>query len=266
MYFSVIGVLLLCGGAFSHTYHLGACPIVEPMPGFEMNQMLGVWYVIQKTSTASHCITYNFTKTDEPGKYQIEQISQHFILGLTPLKHDYRYTGTLTVPDPAVPARMKVRFPLSVAGSASYTVMATDYSTYAAIFTCQKLAFAHRRSATILSRTKELDRIYVDKMRAKLSSYGVDPYDLSLISQSECPKHPNGTTDGVNININPDTFSSQSIGTAVRNTGEVIADGVEYVVTAGKKVYNKVASSKEDLTESPSGNARSLDADAEWLP
>lgn len=52
-----------------------------------------------------------------------------------------------------------------VAGSASYTVMATDYSTYAAIFTCQKLAFAHRRSATILSRTKELDRIYVDKVR-----------------------------------------------------------------------------------------------------
>ena len=52
--------------------------------------MLGVWYVIQKTSTASHCITYNFTRTDEPGTYQLEQLSQHFILGLTPLKHDYR--------------------------------------------------------------------------------------------------------------------------------------------------------------------------------
>lgn len=52
-----------------------------------------------------------------------------------------------------------------VAGSATYTVMATDYTKYAAVFTCQKLAFAHRRSATILSRTKELDRIYVDKVR-----------------------------------------------------------------------------------------------------
>ncbi|RVE53973.1 hypothetical protein evm_001376 [Chilo suppressalis] len=261
-----LGILFAAlGGASAHSYHLGACPVVEPMPGFEMNKLLGVWYVIQKTSTASHCITYNFTKTQEPRKYELEQVSQHFILGLTPLKHDYRYTGILTVPDPAVPARMKIRFPLSVAGSASYTVIATDYNTYAAIFTCQKLAFAHRRSATILSRSKELDRMFVDKMRTKLSSFGVDPYDLSIISQSGCPQHANGT--GVNINIDPDTFSSHNIGEAVRKTGGAIADGVEYVVEAGKKVYHKVASSKEDLTETPArGYERNLDADAEWLP
>ncbi|XP_038214654.1 apolipoprotein D-like [Zerene cesonia] len=262
----VLGVLSLCGGAVSHTYHLGACPVVEPMPGFDMNQMLGVWYVIQKTSTASHCITYNFTRTDEPGTYQLQQDSQHFILGLTPLKHDYRYTGVLTIPDIAVPARMKVRFPLSVAGSATYTVISTDYNKYAAIFTCQKLAFAHRQSATILSRTKELDKMFVDKMRTKLASFGVDPYDLSIISQTECPKHPNGTSEGVNINIDPETFSSHNIGEAVRKTGGVIADGVEYVVDAGKKVYHKVASSKEDLTEAPAGNNRAMNADAEWLP
>ncbi|XP_037292794.1 apolipoprotein D-like, partial [Manduca sexta] len=245
------GVLLAaCGGVLSHTYHLGACPIVEPMPGFEMNKMLGVWYVIQKTSTASRCITYNFTKSEEPGKYNLEQVSQHFILGLTPLKHDYRIERGV---------------------AASYTILGTDYSsTYAAIFTCQKLAFAHRRSATILSRTKELDRMFVDKMRTKLSSFGVDPYDLSIISQNNCPKHPDGATEGVNININPDTFSSHNIGEAVRKTGGVIADGVEYVVDAGKKVYHKVASSKEDLTEPPTSHngyeVRPLEADAEWLP
>ncbi|XP_049878979.1 apolipoprotein D-like [Pectinophora gossypiella] len=266
MYLAFLGVLLVCGGAYTHTYHLGACPVVEPMPGFEMNKMLGVWYVIQKTSTASHCITYNFTKTLEPGQYQLEQVSQHFILGLTPLKHDYRYTGILTVPDSAVPARMKVRFPLSVAGSASYTILATDYTTYAAVFTCQKLAFAHRRSATILSRNKELDKIFLDKVRTKLSSFGVDPYDLSIISQSNCPQHPNGTTEGVNINIDPGTFSAHNIGNAVKSAGEAIGDGVEYVVDAGKKVYNKVASSKEDLTEAPAGAARNYNADAEWLP
>lgn len=75
--------------------------------------MLGLWYVIQKTSTASHCITYNFTKTDEPEEYELIQDSQHFVLGLTPLKHDYKYTGRLTVPDPSTPAKMIVKFPLS---------------------------------------------------------------------------------------------------------------------------------------------------------
>ena len=73
-------------------------------------------------------------------------------------------------------------------------------------------------------------------MRTKLSSYGVDPYDLSIISQTECPKHPNGTANGVNINIDPETFSSHNIGEAVRKTGGVI----------GMFFYNKNLSYKRD--------------------
>lgn len=55
-----------------------------------------------------------------------------------------------------------------VAGESSFTVFMTDYSTYAGLFTCQRLAFAHRQSATILSRTKDLDKIYIDKVYNKL--------------------------------------------------------------------------------------------------
>lgn len=40
----------------------------------------------------------------------------------------------------------------------------TDYETYAGIFTCQKVTFAHRQSATLLSRTRDLDKLYVDKV------------------------------------------------------------------------------------------------------
>lgn len=42
----------------------------------------------------------------------------------------------------------------------------TDYNNYAGVFTCQKLAFAHRQSASILSRLPNLDKMYVDKVRA----------------------------------------------------------------------------------------------------
>lgn len=128
-------------------------------------QLLGVWYAVQKTSTGSSCITYNFTRLTEPYTYELEQVSQHFALGLTPLKHEYHYTGKLSVPDEAIPARMKVRFPLSVAGSAMYTVFMTDYDNYAAVFTCQKLAFAHRQSVTILSRERTLDKMFLDKVK-----------------------------------------------------------------------------------------------------
>lgn len=83
-------------------------------------QFLGIWYVIQKTSTASTCIVYNYTKTDEPYVYSLEQTSQHFVLGLTPLEHTYKYTGSLTVPDPSVPAKMRATFPLSMYNNLIY--------------------------------------------------------------------------------------------------------------------------------------------------
>lgn len=76
-------------------------------------QLLGVWYAIEKTGTASSCVVYNFTKTDEPYEYDLVQTSQHFILKYTPVKHVYKYTGRLTVPDLSTPAKMSVKFPLS---------------------------------------------------------------------------------------------------------------------------------------------------------
>jgi apolipoprotein D and lipocalin family protein len=127
-------------------------------------QFLGIWYAVQKTSTASECVIYNITTGEEPGEYLIQQISQNFLLGWAPLKHKYSYTGILEKTHADVPAKMKVRFPLSVAGSAGFTVFMTDYENYAGIFSCQKLPVGNRHSATILSRTKELEKAYVDKV------------------------------------------------------------------------------------------------------
>ncbi|XP_014237983.1 apolipoprotein D-like [Trichogramma pretiosum] len=231
--------LLLAGCvalATSHSYHLNACPVVEPMPGFQMSRFLGIWYVIQKTSTASKCITYNYTRGEEPGEYIITQDSDIPILGLTSLKHEYHYTGRLSVPEPSVSARMTVRFPLSVAGSASHVVFATDYENYAGIFTCQKLAFAHRRSATILSRHRDLDKAYVDKVRAKLASFGVDPFDLSIIVQTGCPRGNNS----LDVNVDPHTFTADNLGQVVRKAGEKIGDGVEWIGQQSSKVYHKI--------------------------
>uniref|UniRef100_A0A1B6D487 Apolipoprotein D n=1 Tax=Clastoptera arizonana TaxID=38151 RepID=A0A1B6D487_9HEMI len=223
-----------------HTYHLGSCPVVEPLQGFEMKQLLGKWYVIQKTSTGSRCLTYNFTASSEPDHYTIEQISEHPVLGLASVDNKYHYSGKLVVPNSETPAKMVVNFPLNVAGTASYIVFATDYSTFAGIFTCQKLAFANRQSATILSRTKTLDKVYVDKIRSKLSSYGIDPYDLSIIDQTKCPGQNDDS--GVNININDDTFSPQNIAGVVRKAGDKLGDGVEYAAEGAKKIYNTLSS------------------------
>lgn len=256
------------GSVLSHTYHSGQCPSVEPQTGFEMSKFLGIWYAVQKTSTASSCLIYNITRGSEPGEYKIHQTSQHLILGLTPLKHNYSYTGDITVPDNDIPAKMKIKFPLNVAGSSSFTVFMTDYDNYGGIFSCQKLGPFHRRSATLLSRVKSMDKIYVEKLRNRLASYLVDPFDLSIINQTGCPGPDNG---GINIGIDDDTFSAHNVANVFRKAGEKIGDGVEYTVNAGKKLYGKVSDS-----DSPSSNKKddlvviervrsSANKDAEWI-
>ncbi|KAG7200009.1 hypothetical protein KM043_014430 [Ampulex compressa] len=260
--------------ALAHTYQMGACPIVEPVQDFQMGRFIGVWYAIQKTRTASKCVTYNYTRGEEPGEYTITQVSDHPVLGLTPLKHEYHYTGILSVPEPSTPARMEVRFPLSVAGSASHVVFTTDYDNYAAIFTCQKMAFAHRQSATILSRRRDLDKPYVDKIRQKLSTYGVDPFELSIIPQTGCPRGD----DTLDINIDPNTFTAENLGNAVRKAGEKIGDGVQWVANAGSKVYHKLAGDEAPASSTPKADEnhsantgrdsknRYETNEVEWLP
>lgn len=201
-------------------------------------QFLGVWYAIQKTSTASECVIYNISQV-EPGQYLIQQLSQDYLIGLAPVSHRYSYTGELEVKDSDVPAKMTVRFPLNVLpGDALFKVFMTDYDNYAGIFSCQKLPVAHRQSATILSRTKDMDKAYVDKIRARLNSYGVDAFDLSIINQSNCPTITGDTK--INVEINPETFSSQNIGSWVRKAGSKIGDGVEWTVDKAKTVYKKL--------------------------
>lgn len=55
-------------------------------------------------------------------------------------------------------------FTLDPAGDSDFIIFMTDYDSFGGIFTCQKLGFAHRQSATLLSRNRDLDKIYVDKV------------------------------------------------------------------------------------------------------
>lgn len=127
---------------------------------------------------------------------------------------------------------------VGVAGSSSFTVFMTDYDTYAAIFTCQKLTFANRQSATILSRTRTLDKMYVDKVvsiknivnnkinetsfvqiRSRLANSQIDPFELSIISQKDCPRD---LQQGYNFNIDDETISAKSAAEVFRKAGEKI--------------------------------------------
>jgi len=257
-----VALFAFCELAAGHKYKSGECPQVEPMQGFDMRKFLGVWFAIQKTSTASECVVYNISQV-EPGQYLIQQLSQDYLIGLAPVLHRYSYTGELDVKDVDVPAKLIAKFPLNVLpGDAIFKVFMTDYENYAGIFTCQKLPVSHRQSATILSRSKDMDKAYVDKIRTRLNSYGVDAFDLSIINQSNCPSLSRETK--INIDIRPETFSSENIGKWVRKAGEKIGDGVEWTVDKAKMIYRKVSGSYDERKE----NANKLTEGEKpvWMP
>lgn len=81
----------------------------------------------------------------------------------------------------------------------------------------------------------DVNHFYLMQMRTRLSSFNVDPYDLSIISQSGCP-NAKDTDQGYNIHIDPDTFSAANIANVVRKAGEKLGDGVEWTLEASKKV------------------------------
>lgn len=74
-------------------------------------QLLGKWYAIQKTSTSSRCLEYNFEKNEEPNTYKLDQMSEHSIINVAK-SNNYHYVGILKA-DPSLPSRMIVNFPLS---------------------------------------------------------------------------------------------------------------------------------------------------------
>jgi hypothetical protein len=83
---------------------------------------------------------------------------------------------------------------------------------------------------------------FLFQIRGRLSTFGVNPFDLSLIDHTKCPPETN-----LNFDINPDTFSPESIAHGVRKAGEKLGDGVEALANGAKKVYTAVT--KDDDVE-----------------
>lgn len=86
--------------------------------------------------------------------------------------------------------------------------------------------------AKILIRAS-VDKKNILQLRTRLASYSVDPFDLSIITQTDCPKE---SSEGYNIHIDSDTFSAANVANVFRKAGEKIGDGVEWTIGATKKV------------------------------
>lgn len=120
-----------------------------------------------------------------------------------------------------------------------------------------------------------MDKAYVDKVRQKLGSFNVDPFDLSIVTQIGCPTGNNS----FDINIDPNTFTAENFGNVVRKAGQKLGDGVEWVSKAGSKVYHKITGTEEKPEPTPTSsvpksgeniirdvNGKMENNEVEWIP
>ncbi|KAF2883534.1 hypothetical protein ILUMI_22650 [Ignelater luminosus] len=236
---------------------LGSCPAVDPLPGFQMDRLLGYWYAIQKTDTDSPCLTYNLTRNEQrPGNYKITEIEQHHTLWSSALYHEHKVTGDLTVPDRKVPAKMALDLPLDI-GTTTFIVFMTDYDNYVGIFTCKKLPLIHSWSAEILSRAPTIDMDFVDKVRTRLSSYNIDPFSLQIIDQSKCA--PPGHQGSL---IETASDIKQKATNVVKNVGnkisELASDGTTKLQDVSRSVIEKGNATLQELSKPVIDNAARL--------
>jgi len=203
--FQLLLPLLSLSLVSGHSFNTGKCPNFPPVQNFDWRQFSeGIWFVTQKFSTSSSCLTYKF-KTDKFGFKSIEQVRHLPLIGSVGLDHEYIYTGKLYAPHDSTPAKMIVKFPLNPLGAANFVVLAANYTSSALLCTCQEmnllLTYGHRRSCSILQRHREEDSGITERMKDVLdTALGEEAsHDFDTISQTEC-KDPDRES-AVNIDV-----------------------------------------------------------------
>lgn len=184
----IVGVLVsavfLAGVSYGHDYGMGACPPSVPFKErLDVEKFLGEWFVIQKSSGTISCLKLNITKDGESLK--ISEFKRNGLMQKA-VDHTFIELGILRFLDQTDPARMEVKFPFTPWWE-PFTVVDTDYDTYAATWSCKSMAgMGSRRNGMILARKPFLDNKVADKLRKLFDSFGVSPHSMSFIDHKPC--------------------------------------------------------------------------------
>merc|ERR1712179_863636 len=192
MMFVVVLGLALIGVVHPHTYGLGGCPTVPAVTNFQTEQFLKTWYVIEIFVRQTKCMSLTFNKVSN-SSLSVTEAMEFYLLDNINVDYSHANTGTLNIEDPANPAKMRVKWPDNILGSATFSVVDTDYESYALIVECQKLWLASRTTAAILSREPTLAPELITKLKGTVDGMDLDSTDFSSMRHENCI--PDGQAD-----------------------------------------------------------------------
>ncbi|CAL4150801.1 unnamed protein product, partial [Meganyctiphanes norvegica] len=194
MQVAILVLVAVVGSVTSHSIDMGSCPRITPQPDFDLQRFTGTWYVIEVFGRQSKCFTLTFNQvTDQT--LTVTEAKEFYLIDKLNMDYAHTNTGTLTIEDPSMSAKMRVRWPDNIAGSATFTIMDTDYDNYALFAECQKLFLISRSNAAILSRNNTLDPAIIEQLKSKLDTTGLDSTDFASQRHDNCIKPGESDSD-----------------------------------------------------------------------
>lgn len=170
--------------ASAQVIHLGRCPAVRVQPTFDVRKYMGAWYENRRFFAIfelnAKCAHANYTLAPNATVVDVLNMGVSKLTGRPNIARGKAYQY-----DPADPAKLRVKFKKYIPAG-DYWVLGTDYTSYAAVFSCTDLTFFNAQIAWILTRSPRPTHKTLAQAYRVFEANGVNTDYFRVTDQTGC--------------------------------------------------------------------------------
>ncbi|VEN61724.1 unnamed protein product [Callosobruchus maculatus] len=178
------------------------CPKVRAIRNFDLQQMLGKWYVIEYYASSEEALSYRCMRA-EFTMSTMDDVTMNFTYGFTDDPVNEILMGNITwiIPNPAEPSHW-THSEDTYEGIYNTYVLDSDYTSWSLLLHCaEKKKVPRYLSSFIMSRDPTLGVNVISYLREKLPKYDIDLSYVFLMQQDNC--------NGTNIDVPPNVLANR---------------------------------------------------------
>ncbi|KAJ3640954.1 hypothetical protein Zmor_027486 [Zophobas morio] len=164
------------------------CPKVKAIRNFDLEQMMGRWYVIQYYASSEEALSYRCMRAEFTMSPFLADVTMNFTYSFTddPINEQLVGNITWTIPNPVVPSHW-THSEDTYEGVYNTFVLDSDYTSWALLLHCaEKSKVPRYLSSFIMSREPVLGINVISYLRDKLPRYDIDLSYMFQMTQNDC--------------------------------------------------------------------------------